>query len=114
MSQIRNVLFVCTANQQRSPTAERMYENDPRFRVDSAGTDAFFGNRVSSKKLRWADVVVVMEEHHARSIRERFPEEAKTVEMVVLGIPDVYQFMEQRLQQEIRDRFESVVASMKS
>jgi len=37
MTDKRNVLFVCTANQQRRPTAEELYRNDRRFTVRSAG-----------------------------------------------------------------------------
>lgn len=110
MSQNRKkVLFVCTANQQRSPTAERMYADDPRFEVKSAGTDAFFGSEVTARDLTWADLVVVMEERHEQKIRMRYPEESGTTRIVALGIPDIYQFMETALQREIKERFEAVV-----
>ena len=33
------LLFVCTVNRMRSATAHRIYENDNRFEVKSAGTD---------------------------------------------------------------------------
>lgn len=105
----QNVLFVCTANQQRSPTAETMYRDDPRFSVDSAGTEAFMSKRVTPERLTWADLVVVMEERHARDIRSRFPEEVRKVRIVVLGIPDIFEYMDQRLQREIRDRFEAAI-----
>jgi predicted protein tyrosine phosphatase len=105
----RKVLFVCTANQQRSPTAERIYSDDPRFEVRSAGTDALLGREVSPADLEWADLVVVMESRHEQKIRRRYPQESEDVELVVLGIPDVYEYMEQSLQREIRERFEAVV-----
>ncbi|MFP4431070.1 MAG: protein tyrosine phosphatase [Spirochaetota bacterium] len=105
----QRVLFVCTANQQRSPTAERLYEDDPRFEVRSAGTDALFGRKVTPEDLEWADLVVVMEDRHERRIRSEFPRAAEKTRLVVLDIPDVYQFMDQRLQREIRERFEAVV-----
>ena len=105
----RKVLFVCTANQQRSPTAERMYEDDPRFEVKSAGTEALMGREVTADDLRWADLVVVMEQRHEQKILTRFPEESGTARIVVLGIPDVYQFMETALQRQIKERFEAAV-----
>ena len=104
----RKVLFVCTANQQRSPTAERMYSDDPRFEVRSAGTDALLGRGVTAEDLIWANLVVVMEAGHEHKIRMRYPEESQRTEIVVLGIPDVYQYMEQALQREIKERFEAV------
>ncbi len=105
----RKVLFVCTANQQRSPTAERMYSEDSRFEVKSAGTEALFGREVTAGDLQWADLVVVMENRHREKIRGRFPEESEDVEFIVLGIPDIYQYMEIALQREIRERFEAAV-----
>lgn len=107
----QHVLFVCTANQQRSPTAEEMYRNDPRFEVCSAGTDALSGREVTAEDLQWADLVVVMEQRHAQKIRDAFPSAASGVKLVVLGIPDVYEYMEQALQREIRSRFEAAIAS---
>jgi len=104
----RKVLFVCTANQQRSPTAERLYKNDPRFDVQSAGTHTIMGHAVSDKLLEWADDVVVMEEMHARAIRREFPQSVQSVQMHVLGIPDIYEYMDTRLQQEIRERMEKI------
>lgn len=106
MPERRHVLFVCTANQQRSPTAEELYRDDRRFEVRSAGTSPLSTTEVSADLVAWADLVVVMEEHHARAIRERFPQEARSAEFVILGIPDVYQYMDRTLQREIRERFE--------
>jgi predicted protein tyrosine phosphatase len=36
-----NVLFICSCNQWRSPTAERVWRNDPRLSVRSAGTASY-------------------------------------------------------------------------
>ncbi|TVR32726.1 MAG: phosphotyrosine protein phosphatase [Spirochaetaceae bacterium] len=105
----QRVLFVCTANQQRSPTAEEMYRNDPRFEVRSAGTDALMGREVTAEDLQWADLVVVMEQCHANKIRAAFPAASAGAQLIVLGIPDVYEYMEQTLQREIRSRFEAAL-----
>jgi predicted protein tyrosine phosphatase len=102
----RNVLFVCTANRQRSPTAEELYRNDRRFNVRSAGTSRLAKKTVDAEMLRWADLVVVMESDHARAIRERFPDESREVSFIVLGIPDIFHYMDTTLQREIRDTFE--------
>ncbi|MFW5684455.1 MAG: protein tyrosine phosphatase [Spirochaetota bacterium] len=109
MSDRTNVLFVCTANQQRSPTAEELYRDDPRFNVASAGTSRLANTPVTAELLDWADLVVVMEEDHRRAITTRFPEQATATRIVVLGIPDVYHSMDRTLQREIRERFEAEV-----
>ncbi|MFP4115499.1 MAG: hypothetical protein ACLFUA_14120 [Spirochaetales bacterium] len=68
----QNVLFVCTANQQRSPTAEEIYSDDRRFNVKPAGTSQLANQPVTAELVRWADLVVAMEDGHAQSIRDRF------------------------------------------
>ena len=105
----QKVLFVCTANQQRSPTAEQMYREDPRFEVRSAGTHTLANRQVSRDLMKWADLVVVMEERHARDIRAGFRDEFEDTPVIVLGIPDVYGYMEPTLQREIRERFEAAL-----
>jgi predicted protein tyrosine phosphatase len=70
------ILFVCTANRDRSPTAEDLYRFDPRYDVRSAGTAPFAATPVDAELLRWADRVFVMcerEDQHQTQIRLRFP-----------------------------------------
>jgi predicted protein tyrosine phosphatase len=56
-----NVLFVCAMNKQRSVTAERLYRNEARLEVRSAGVRAEAKRRINEADLKWADVVFVME-----------------------------------------------------
>jgi len=89
------VLFVCSANQQRSPTAERIYRNDSRVEVRSAGVRLGANRRISENDLRWADVVFVMEREHKLAIMERFGVIPGLVfpPIEVLGVPDEFDFM---------------------
>lgn len=112
MGDRKKILFVCSANQQRSPTAEALYKEDPRFEVKSAGTSELAKNSVDAEMLKWADIVVVMEHRHARIIRDRFPSALQSVRLTVLDIPDVFEYMDSVLQREIRTRFESKIAGL--
>ena len=70
------ILFVCTANVDRSRTAEDLYADDPRYEVRSAGTAPFATLPLSRELLLWADRIFVMNERedaHATLIRMRFP-----------------------------------------
>jgi predicted protein tyrosine phosphatase len=71
-----HILFVCTANRDRSPTAEALYSTDPRYEVRSAGVAEFATNPVTADLLLWADRIFVMcerlDRHHTQ-IRMRFP-----------------------------------------
>lgn len=71
------ILFVCTANVDRSPTAAGLYEGDPRYEVHSAGTAPFATIPLTREMLRRADRVFVMnerEDHHRTLIKYRFPD----------------------------------------
>jgi predicted protein tyrosine phosphatase len=71
------ILFVCTANVDRSRTAEDMYRQDERYDVRSAGVAPFATVVLTRDLLLWADRVFVMnerEDQHRTLIRIRFPD----------------------------------------
>ena len=71
------ILFVCTANVDRSRTAEDMYRDDERYEVRSAGVAPFATVVLTRDLLLWADKVFVMnerEDQHRTLIRIRFPD----------------------------------------
>ena len=103
------LLFLCSRNQWRSPTAEKVYQNDPRVEVRSAGTSASARCRVSEKLLRWADRVMVMEHAHKQRLREQFPEVVRELHIDVLDIPDDFEFMNPELVALIRERVEPLL-----
>jgi protein-tyrosine phosphatase len=83
------ILFVCTANVDRSRTAEDLYRDDPRYEVRSAGVAPFATTPVDRELLRWADRVFVMcerDDQHQTLLKLRFPDVARPV--VDLGIED--------------------------
>lgn len=102
------VLFVCTYNMMRSKTAEVIYLNDERFEVRSAGIDDSAEVRVSRELLEWADYVLVMENYHRRWLRERYPFLCPGSEIICLGIPDMFEFMDPMLISELRGKVEDV------
>jgi predicted protein tyrosine phosphatase len=73
----QRILFVCTANIDRSRTAEDLYRDDPRFEVRSAGTAPFASTPLTRELLQWADRVFVMcerKDRHHTNIKLRFPD----------------------------------------
>jgi len=71
------ILFVCTANVDRSPTAEFLYLGDPRYEVHSAGTAPFATNPLSREMMLWANRIFVMnerEDRHRTLVKMRFPD----------------------------------------
>jgi predicted protein tyrosine phosphatase len=99
------VLFVCAMNRQRSVTAERLYRNDPRLEVRSAGVRTGAVRRISESDLRWADVVFVMESDQKRRIQAEFRGlELPPIE--VLEVPDVFAVMDPDLIEILRATFD--------
>ena len=58
---MKRVLFICSQNRLRSPTAEQVFSNRPGFEVASAGVNPEAAALVSPELLEWADVIFVME-----------------------------------------------------
>jgi predicted protein tyrosine phosphatase len=107
---MRRVLFICSRNQWRSPTAEAIYRNDPRVEALSAGVSPSAKRRVSAKLLQWADLIVVMEPEHKRRLLSQFADLGPDLSIHVLDIPDDYAFMDPELVDLIRERTQAILA----
>ena len=92
-----NLLFVCSRNQWRSPTAEWLYANDPRCDVRSGGTSKRARHTVSIRDIRWADKVVAMETKHKSRLKATFRQELAYTQIHVLDIPDNYRYQDPEL-----------------
>src|SRR3954452_8519938 len=101
-----HILFVCGRNQWRGPTAERIYRNDPRIEVRSAGVSASSGHQISADDLSWADLIIVMERRYKSRIVQAFRNHPDFPRIVSLDIPDEYQFMDPALIELLRDGVE--------
>ena len=91
------VLFVCTQNRLRSPTAETVFSAYPRLEVRSAGIDAESRVRVDRELLEWADVVFVMERRQRNIIHKKFKDLYQKKRIICLYIPDEYDYMDPAL-----------------
>lgn len=92
-----NILFICSRNKWRSLTAEHLFKESTLHHVRSAGTAASARIKVSEKLIEWADLIFVMEKRHRDQLRERFPIAISNKNLVVLNIPDEYQYMDEEL-----------------
>jgi predicted protein tyrosine phosphatase len=92
-----NVLFVCSRNQWRSPTAERMFKGHPVIVARSAGTSLSARHRMSHADIDWADVIMVMEDKHRQRIVAEYTRLVEHTPIHVLDIPDEYRYMDPEL-----------------
>jgi predicted protein tyrosine phosphatase len=92
-----NLLFICSKNQWRSPTAEQVWRRQPGLNVRSAGTSPAARHPVSSADLAWADVIFAMEEKHKSRLLAEHRNVIAGKPIHVLDIPDDYRYMDPEL-----------------
>ncbi|MBI2068531.1 MAG: HD domain-containing protein [Candidatus Yanofskybacteria bacterium] len=85
------LLFICTANTNRSRAAEDLFADSSRYEAKSAGFKMLesSGQVLTQELINWADKIFVMDEisdHHLTRLRSGFDVQNKDV--VVLDIPD--------------------------
>ena len=94
---MKNVLFVCSQNKLRSPTAEQVFADWPGIETSSAGTNNDAENPLSSEEIEWADIVFVMEKSHRSKVQAGYRSALKGKRLICLDIPDNYTFMDPAL-----------------
>lgn len=85
------VLFVCTANKLRSPSAETLFQDMEGVEAISAGTDKDCPRPLTTELVASADLIFAMETHHRERIRKKFKQRPHDSRIVTLGIPDEYE-----------------------
>jgi predicted protein tyrosine phosphatase len=94
---MKNVLFICSQNKLRSPTAEQVFARYPDVETASAGLNNDAENPVTGELVEWADVIFVMETTHRAKLQQQFKRHLKRARVICLDIPDNYTFMDPAL-----------------
>ena len=92
-----NLLFICSRNKWRSPTAQNVWQRKDGINARSAGTAQSARHKVSFKDIEWADKIFVMEQKHKRRLNDDFRAEVNHKVIHVLDIPDDYNYMDEDL-----------------
>ncbi len=93
---MKTVLFLCSQNRLRSPTAEQVFSTRQDVEVSSAGMNHDAVTPVDAEMVAWADVIFVMERAHRNKLRKRFRKSIRG-KVICLDIPDDYGFMDPAL-----------------
>lgn len=94
---MKNILFVCSQNRLRSPTAEQVFADWPGIETSSAGTNNDAENPLSAELIEWANIVFVMEKVHRSKVQTRYRSALRGKRVICLDIPDNYTFMDPAL-----------------
>ena len=100
----RNVLFICTQNRLRSPTAEQVFADWPGIETQSAGLGNDASTPVTPELLDWADMIFVMEKAHRNKLSTKFRRHLGGKRVICLDIPDDYDYMDPALVQVLRQK----------
>ncbi|MBS1804340.1 MAG: phosphotyrosine protein phosphatase [Acidobacteria bacterium] len=106
-----NVLFVCSRNKRRSPTAESIFSNLEGVNVLSAGTSVDAETPISADLIEWADLILAIESVHRRRIQQRFGTLLRQKKIAVLGIPDDYEYGDEELVRRLHKAVTSYLRS---
>ncbi len=94
---MKHVLFICSQNRLRSPTAEQIFSNHPGIECASAGLNKDADNPVAPELLEWAELIFVMEKTHRTKLSSKFRRHLADKPVICLDIPDAYEFMDPQL-----------------
>ncbi len=92
-----NLLFICSQNKLRSPTAEAVFAKWPGIETDSAGTNNDAETTLTPEQIAWADIIFVMEKTHRKKLSQQFQKYLNSKRVVCLDIPDDYIYMQPEL-----------------
>jgi predicted protein tyrosine phosphatase len=91
---VKHLLFVCSRNKLRSPTAEEVFSTLPGFEVASAGLDNDADTPLTPELVAWAQIIFVMEKTHRSKLKASFGPQLNGQRVICLDIPDRFKFMD--------------------
>ncbi len=108
------LLFVCSMNRLRSPTAEQVFASHPGIECDSAGLNNDAENPVTGELVEWAELIFVMEKAHRTKLAKRFRTHIGSRRVVCLDIADDYDFMDPELVAILKRKVTPLLKSSRS
>jgi len=99
-----HLLFICSRNKLRSPTAEAVFAEYEGVEAASAGLNKDSENPVTPELIEWADILFVMENSHRKRLTSNFGKHLGDRRVVCLNIPDRFKFMDAELVRILESR----------
>ncbi len=102
---MKNILFICNQNQNRSKAAEEIFKE--KWNTKSAGL--YNENPVTEKTMGWADLIIVMEEAQRTELGRRFPKVYLKKRILCLDIPDIYSYDQKELKEILEEKMDEIM-----
>ena len=108
----QRVLCICSGGLLRSPTTAWVLANDPfNYNTRSAGIDSHHAlTLVDDVIVEWADIIVVMNKTQKHQLLEAYDLKNADKLIVVMNLPDRFQYRDPELVQKIKDIFPFALA----
>ena len=106
---MKNLLFICSENRLRSPTAETVFSAYKDVQAIGAGTNKDAETPVSGDLIEWADIILVMEKTHRNKVAKKYEKLLKHKRLISLDIPDNYDCMQPELIQILKTKVARVI-----
>lgn len=103
---MKHVLFLCSQNRLRSPTAETIFADRFGFHVRSAGLSNDAVVPATVQLVKWADYIFVMEPVHRKKLLHKFKSHLDRQRVICLDIPDEYAYMDESLVELLKQRLD--------
>ena len=94
---MQRLLFICSANRLRSPTAEQVFSEYPNVEAYSAGLNNDAVDPLTPEHFEDIDIVFVMEKTHRNKLSKKFKPFLGRARIICLNIPDEFEFMQPEL-----------------
>ncbi|WP_028579572.1 low molecular weight protein tyrosine phosphatase family protein [Desulfogranum japonicum] len=94
---MKNILFICSQNKLRSPTAETIFSDKEGFDVLSAGLNNDAEIPLTKELVEWAETIFVMEKSQKNKLQKKFRKSLNKQRVICLDIPDDYEYMQPEL-----------------
>ncbi len=101
---MKHVLFLCSQNRLRSPTAESIFAEAEGFESRSAGLNNDAVVSATPELVEWADYIFVMEKAHRNKLQKKYKKHLNKQRVICLDIPDEYEYMDDGLIRLLRNR----------
>ena len=106
---MQRILFICSENRLRSPTAEAVFNEYDGIEAIGAGTNSDAVTPLSGDLIEWADVIMVMEGVHRNKVAKKYRELLKNKRLVVLDVADNYLYMQDELVQLLKEKVSRLI-----